>query len=166
MKLNANKIELRISEVPIIDHVATADGLRVDPRKVRAINEMPRPTDVAAVQRLLTQYLAKFLPCLSDMTKPLRELTTKEVDFQWDEPQQAAFDALKAAVTNNPVLRYYNLEEEVTLQCDAITVWIRSSFDAEWPAGCICVESTHFSGNTIRTDRERVTRSFVRLSAI
>ena len=27
--------------------------------------------------------------------------------------------SLKAAVTNTPVLRYYNLEEEVTLQCDA-----------------------------------------------
>ena len=53
------------------------------------------------------------------MTKPLRELTAKDVDFQWDEPQQAAFDALKAAVTNTPVLRYYNLDEEVTLQCDA-----------------------------------------------
>ena len=74
---------------------------------------MPRPTDVAAVQRLLglTQYLG--------MTKPLRELTTKYVDFQRNEPQQAAFDALKAAVTNTPVLMYYNLEEEVTLQCDA-----------------------------------------------
>ena len=81
---------------------------------------MPRPTYVAAVQRLLglTQYLAKFLPRLSNMTKPLRELTTKDVDFLWDEPQQAAFDALKAAVTNTPVRRYYNLEEEVTLQCD------------------------------------------------
>ena len=103
VKLNANKMELRIPEVPCIGHVATADGLRVDPRKVRAINEMPRPTDVAAVQRLLglTQYLAKFLRRLSDMTKPLRQLTAKDVDFLWDEPQQAAFDAL------------------VTLQCDA-----------------------------------------------
>ena len=38
MKLNANKMQLRIPEVQFIGHVATADGLRVDPRKVRAIN--------------------------------------------------------------------------------------------------------------------------------
>ena len=108
VKFNANRMQLRIPEVPFIGHVATADGLRVDPRKVRAINEMLGPTDVAAVQRLLglTQYLAKFLPRLSDMTKPLRELTMEDVGFQWDEPQQAAFDALKASVTNTPVLRY------------------------------------------------------------
>ena len=53
VKLNANKMQLRIPEVPFICHIATADGLRVDPGKVREINEMPKPTDVAAVQRPL-----------------------------------------------------------------------------------------------------------------
>jgi len=37
-------------EVPFIGHVATKDGLCVDPQKVRAV---PTPTDVAGVQRLL-----------------------------------------------------------------------------------------------------------------
>ena len=37
----------------------------------------------------------------------------------WDEHQQQALDNLKRAVTQTPVLRYYSLEEEVTLQCDA-----------------------------------------------
>lgn len=121
VKLNTNKMQLRIPEIPFIGHVMTSEGLKVDPRKVRAILEMPRPTDVPAVQRLLgmTQYLAKFLPHLSDTTKALRELTLKETDFQWDEPQQKAFEAIKSAVTSTPVLRYYNLDEEVTLQCDA-----------------------------------------------
>lgn len=30
-----------------------------------------------------------------------------------------AFEKLKEMVTRTPVLRYYNLKEEVTLQCDA-----------------------------------------------
>ena len=49
-------------EVPFIGHVATSEGLRVDPHKVKAIQEMPPPPDVAAVQRLLglAQYLSKF----------------------------------------------------------------------------------------------------------
>jgi len=67
-------------EVPFIGHIATADGWCVDPGKVRVISKMPPPTDVAALQRLLglTQYLSKFLPHLSDVTKPLRELTQKD----------------------------------------------------------------------------------------
>lgn len=36
-----------------------------------------------------------------------------------NEPQQTAFEKLKEMVTHIPVLYYYNLKEEVTLQCDA-----------------------------------------------
>ena len=119
--LNTDKFALRQKEVPFIGHIATDEGLRVDPAKVRAITEMPAPTDKAGVQRLLglAQYLSKFLPHLSDITKPLRELTQNDVDWTWESPQQTAWDTLKKAVTSTPVLRYYNLKEEVTLQCDA-----------------------------------------------
>ena len=121
MKLNPEKVRLREQEVPFIGHVATGQGLSADPAKQQAILKMPPPKDVAAVRRLLglTQYLSKFLPHLSDITKPLRELTQKEVDWIWDKAQQSALDSLKKAVTSTPVLRYYNLKEEATLQCDA-----------------------------------------------
>ena len=89
--------------------------------KVQAIVDMPPPEDVAGVQRILgfVQYLSKFLPCLSDMTKPLRDLTLKDTLWTWGPDQQAAFDKLKEAVTDTPVLRYNNVEEEVTIQSDA-----------------------------------------------
>jgi len=119
--LNADKIKFRMQEIPFIGHIATKDGLCVDPSKVQAIMEMPPPKDVAAIQRLLglTQYLSKFLPHLSDLTKLLRELTQKDTTWIWDHAQQHALETLKKAVTSTPVLRYYNLKEEVTLQCDA-----------------------------------------------
>ena len=119
--LNTDKFAVRQKEVPFIGHIATDEGLCVDPAKVRAIIEMPAPTDKAGVQRLLglAQYLSKFLPHLSDITKPLRELTQNDVDWSWESPQQTALDTLKKAVTTTPVLRYYNLKEEVTIQCDA-----------------------------------------------
>ena len=121
VKLNSDKIKLRQSEVPFIEHIATREGLRADPNKVKVITEMPRPTDVTGVQRLLgmSQYLAKFLPQLSDLTKPLRELTHKEVEWVWDQLQERAFKQLQEAITSTPVLRYYNLAEDVTIQCDA-----------------------------------------------
>ena len=121
LKLNPDKIKLRMQKVPFIGHVATDKGLYVDPHKVQAITEMPPPTDVAAVQRLLglAQYLSKFLPHLSDMTKPVRDLTLQDTAWVWDHPQQEALEALKKAASSTSVLRYYNLKEKVTLQCDA-----------------------------------------------
>ena len=41
------------------------------------------------------------------------------MQWVWNEPQQTAFAKLKEMVTRTPVLRYYNLKEEVSLQCDA-----------------------------------------------
>ena len=121
VKLNTDKLNLRMTEVPFIGHIATDKGLRVDPVKVWAISEMPPPTDKAGFQRLLglAQYLSKFLPRLSDITKPMRELTQNDVQWTWGTAQEASLEALKKAVMSTPVLRYYNLQEEVTIQCDA-----------------------------------------------
>ena len=100
VRLNPDKIKLRLSEVPFIGHRATSEGLCVDPAKVQAIKDMPIPQSVAAVQRLLglAQYLSKFLPHLADITKSLRILTQKETDWVWEEPQQKAFEDLKTVV--------------------------------------------------------------------
>ena len=121
VKLNMDKLHLRHSEVPFICHVATDQGFRIDPAKVRVIIEMPAPTDKARVQRLLVlaQYLNIFLPRLSKITRPLRELTQTNTQWVWKTAQPDALEALKRAVSATPVLRYYNLEDEVTLQCDA-----------------------------------------------
>ena len=119
--LNSDKLQLRMKEVPFIGHVATGEGLCADPSKVRAIREMPPPENVADVQRVLglSQYLSKFLSRLSDITKPLRDLTHQDAEWIWDEPQQSAFERLKQAVSATPVLPYYNLKEDVIIQSDA-----------------------------------------------
>jgi len=41
--------------------------------------------------------------------------------------------SLKKAVTQTPVLRYYNAAEEVTVQCDASQNGLRSSTSTEGP---------------------------------
>ena len=119
--LNAEKLHLRQASVPFIGHVATDTGLKPDQAKVKAISEMPAPKDVAGVHRFLgmVQYLNNFLPRLSDMTKPLRDLLQKGTEWWWGESQELALTKIKDAVCNTPVLRYYSLDEEVTLQCDA-----------------------------------------------
>uniref|UniRef100_A0AAY4BGI3 ribonuclease H n=1 Tax=Denticeps clupeoides TaxID=299321 RepID=A0AAY4BGI3_9TELE len=68
IKLNVKKFQLRRSEVPYIGHLITADGLRVEPEKVRAVRDMPCPVDVKDVQRFLGMInnLSKFCDHLSD----------------------------------------------------------------------------------------------------
>ena len=119
--LNSAKLQLRKDRVAFVGHVATDKGLCVDPDKVKAVVNMPSPTDMTGVQRLLGMvlYLTKFVPHLSDIAKPLRDLTLKGSDWIWEGPQQRAFEAIKKCVSCTPVLKYYNQDDEVTLQCDA-----------------------------------------------
>ena len=48
IKLNA-EVSPKTREVPFIGHAAPDKGLCVNPSKVRAISEMPPPTEVAAI---------------------------------------------------------------------------------------------------------------------
>ena len=41
------------------------------------------------------------------------------MEWHWDEPQERAFEQLKEAVSMSQILRYYNMREKVTIQCDA-----------------------------------------------
>ena len=121
LKLNREKLQLKCTETTFIGHVLTPEGVKPDPSKVEAILKMEKPSDVAAVRRLvgLTNYLSKFLNQLSELCEPLRRLTHKDVEWSWSAEQEKAFENVKQAVTSAPVLRYFNSSEPVEGQGDA-----------------------------------------------
>ncbi|CAC5383949.1 unnamed protein product [Mytilus coruscus] len=121
LTLNAEKCKFRVKEVTYIGHTLSADGVRPDQEKIRAIKEMPAPTDKKGVQRLLgtINYLAKFVPNMSAVTEPIRKLLKEEHEFIWTHEQQQAFEKLKDIITKNPVLSFYDVSKPVTVSCDA-----------------------------------------------
>ena len=121
LKLNFDKVRVRKQEVPYIGNVISSEGLKLDPEKVRAMRDMPPPTSKEEVRQFLgsIQYLAKFLPMLAEVETPLRELTKRDVLFHWDKPQETAFEQLKNLCCEAPVLAYYDVNKDVTIQSDA-----------------------------------------------
>ena len=121
LKFNRAKLCLRCPSVSYMGHTLSAAGLSADKSKVEAILSMNRPTDVASVQRLLgfVNYLARFMPHLSDVCEPLRRLTDRDSSWDWQSSQELAFQNIKQLVTEAPVLRYYSVVDPVTLQCDS-----------------------------------------------
>ena len=85
-------------------HVISQDGLKTDPEKVRAIVEMPRPTDKAGVRRLLgmVNYVSKFIPNLSDLTTLLRLLLHEDVLWHCEKQQETSSKAIKEFLTIAP----------------------------------------------------------------
>ena len=76
LKLNWSKCQLRQDKVKYLGHILDECGVHPDPNKVKAIMEMPDPSGLADIQRILGMltYLGKFLPGLADATAPLRRL--------------------------------------------------------------------------------------------
>jgi hypothetical protein len=82
---------------------------------------MPEPLDKSGVMRFMgmVQYLAKFIPNLSEISAPLRSLVESKTQWHWEEPQKESFRQLKSLVASTPVLRYYDVNSPVTLSVDA-----------------------------------------------
>ena len=121
LKLNPEKLEVGVQEVAYFGHLITSEGLRPDPEKVEAIKNMPPPTDKKELKTVLgmINFLAKFAPKLSEITKPMRDLLKEDVVFVWDDNQQSSFQMAKDTISNQPVLAYFDPVKEVTLETDA-----------------------------------------------
>ena len=121
IKLNTEKLEYKCKEVPFHGHLLTTEGLKPDPEKVRAIVEMPRPKNRDDILRLngMVNYLSRFLPHLSDVMKPLRDLTHKDAEWCWDDLQDKAWNDVKTLIASAPVLAYYKPTEVLEIQCDS-----------------------------------------------
>lgn len=121
IKLNHDKLKHKQPCVKYMGHYLTNQGLEADPKKLEAIQKMPAPTDKQGILRVLgtCNYLQQFAPGLSETSAPLRDLLKKDSAFLWDVPQQSAFEELKRKLSAPPVLRYFDPNLPVTLQCDA-----------------------------------------------
>ncbi|MCG7882987.1 MAG: DDE-type integrase/transposase/recombinase, partial [Candidatus Thiodiazotropha endolucinida] len=123
IKLNPDKTEVGRTEIPFFGHCLSAEGLKMDPQKVKALREMPAPTSRQELETVLGMitYLQKFAPNMAEMTSPLRQLLSGDVEFVWEKSQQDAFDKIKDVITREPgpVLAYFDPRKAITIQSDA-----------------------------------------------
>jgi transposase InsO family protein len=121
LRLNPDKLVVGATEVDYFGHVISADGLKPDPAKVKAVQEMAPPVDKKELQTMIgmINYLAKFAPQLSETIKPMRDLLKEDVEFRWDHPQEEALKKAKQVILSQPVLVYFDPSKPITLQVDA-----------------------------------------------
>ena len=128
LKLHPKKVKFKMPSVSYMGHVVSAQGLSPDAEQVRAVQDMPRPTYVQGVQRLLgvVTYLTKFMPKLSTVCEPLRRLTDQDSEFDWMPHYDEALTTIKHMISEAPVLHFYDVNKEVTLECDSSEVGLGS----------------------------------------
>ncbi|KAI4900308.1 hypothetical protein NFI96_009493 [Prochilodus magdalenae] len=94
VRLNPDKCQICVPEVSYFGHTLSSEGIKPDPMKVKAIQEMQPPKNRAELETILgmVKYLARFTPHLSQ---------------------------IKDLITHHPVLAYFDPLKELRLQVDA-----------------------------------------------
>ena len=70
----------------------------------------------------MANYSSHFISNLATITEPLRWLTHKEAKFIWGKEQEDAYQTLKTALVNSPVMGYFDTKNESELIVDASPV--------------------------------------------
>ncbi len=120
LTLNYDKIELKKSSIKFFGNIYTKDGVKPDPDKVKAINELRPPESKSELKTFLgmVNYLQQYIPKLSSHTAPLREIEKKGVEFYWDSNLLKVFNDIKEMVATDVTLAYYDRSKPVTVQTD------------------------------------------------
>ena len=119
--LNPDKCEFNKSTLKYYGYIFSAKGMTIDPDKVSAIVNAPAPINPEGVRSFLgmVQYCTKFMPNLASISKPLRDLTVKNVKWSWGSEESAAFNKIKETISNTRTLAYFDPEAETHLYVDA-----------------------------------------------
>ncbi|KAJ9516547.1 hypothetical protein QJQ45_015104, partial [Haematococcus lacustris] len=120
-----SKCEFMKRTLMFLGHIISAQGISVDPCKVTAISNWPVPTSLKTLQSFLgiANYVRKFVHNFSTIAAPLTNLTGPKKDsFPWKAWPQAeldAFNALKQAISNVPMLKLPDHSKPFQVHCDA-----------------------------------------------
>ncbi|PFX15397.1 Retrovirus-related Pol polyprotein [Stylophora pistillata] len=128
-----DKCALGMCELKFLGHVISAEAIRPDPDKVKAIADAPVPQNQAELRSFLGSitYLAQFVSNLATVITPLRYLTQKGVVWKWSTTESKAFEEVKELLIKVPCLAHYSLEAETKLVVDASCVLLQN-VDSRW----------------------------------
>ena len=121
LTLNRRKCHFSKPQVKFLGQLVDHDGIRPDPDKVRAVQEVRPLQNTGDVRRFLgmCNHLGKFAPHLADKSKPLQELLQKNKQWVWGANQAEAFKEIKEALQSPPILALFDLSRDTVVSADA-----------------------------------------------
>ena len=117
-----------------LGHIVSKNGISVDPSKVEAVQNWPRPTSVKEIRSFLglAGYYRRFVKDCSKLASPLTRLTQKRVEFKWTDACEESFQKLKECLISAPILELPTSGGGYVVYCDASKSWSWLCSYAAW----------------------------------
>lgn len=121
LRVKQEKCEFMKSSVSYLGHVIDALGIHPMKEKTDAIQRASVPKNVTELRSFLAllNYYGKFIPNLSTLIQPMTVLLHKDVDWQWSDTCQKAFESAKQSLQSDKLLVHYDPDLPLILACDA-----------------------------------------------
>ena len=118
---NLEKCDIKKPEIKFFGLIYSANGVRPDQEKVKSVEAITAPTNAKELQQFLgiATYMAPFIPNLSTLTSPLRELMKQDRQYEWLMAHQKAFDNIKKVICEEVTLAYFDPSKDTVIQVDA-----------------------------------------------
>ncbi|KAF4080195.1 hypothetical protein AMELA_G00167710 [Ameiurus melas] len=120
---NPKKCHLRLTEAQYLGYRIEQGLLKPQAKNIEAVKDYPRPMTKKQIRAFLglAGYYRRFVPNFSAIAAPLSDLTKKgQPDWmKWSAEAEAAFQALKEALTSVPVPRNLDFTLPFTVHADA-----------------------------------------------
>ncbi|KAF8752634.1 hypothetical protein RHS01_07533 [Rhizoctonia solani] len=135
----ALKCTFHVTSVEYLGIIVSDKGFSLDKLKIQAVQEWPVPTKVKEVQLFLgfANFLCCFVANFSHMARLLHNLVKKDTPWKWDIKEQEAFQGLKDAITNAPVLCHADPSKPYFLETDASGAALGSILSQRQEDGCL-----------------------------
>ena len=119
--LNPEKCEFDKTRIEYLGMIIEPGRVSMDPAKVAAVANWPTPRNLRDVRGFLGfgNFYRRFIRDFSKKARPLNDLTKKDTPWRWTSVEDDAFQSLKAAFTEAPVLALYDPTRETEVEVDA-----------------------------------------------
>jgi hypothetical protein len=106
LSLNPKKSHFAMQEGKLLGHIVSRDGIRIDPKRVEAIETLAIPRNVKEIQSFLGKinFLRRFVPNFVEIVKLITDMLRKNNEVKWKEEAKASFSHIKKVISEAPVL--------------------------------------------------------------
>src|SRR5882724_4981729 len=121
LHLKPEKCLFHTQKIEFLGFMVTPTGISMDMAKTDAVSDWPTLTNLKAVQAFLgfANFYHRFIVGFSDIVIPLIHLTRKDTPLTWGPNHTEAFETLKTAFTQAPILAHFNPDNPIVIETDA-----------------------------------------------
>ena len=118
---NKEKCKIKQKYIHFFGLIFNEEGAQPDPERIKAIQNIKPPTNKTQLQEFLgiATYMSPFVPNLSTLTAPLRDLIKKDTDFTWTPSHEKKFNDIKDLICRDSKLTYFDPAKDIVIQVDA-----------------------------------------------